>query len=115
MSLNTAVAANVLLEKTTGELKAKPVTLHLVHRVTETLTQFRERIFALVEEHYQPTGRVVSLTIVEQAEVGKRAISMRRVTETSPELEWCESPKLDQHFRTGGEVVRLIPDPAPLH
>lgn len=110
---NTAVSANVLIEKYTGELKANPVTLHLTIDVAESRIQFRERVLRLVEEYYESLARVVSLAIMEPAEMGKRGISMRRSKDGA--VEYYEAPKLDSQFRFGGEVLRLITDPAPLH
>jgi len=115
MILNTAVDVNILLEDLGGKLTPVPSTLHVSSSVSETRNQFRERLMTLVEEHYQEEALVVSMIVIEQGELGKRVVALKRPLNESDSLECCEATSLEIPFRTGGNILRLIPESAPLH
>lgn len=76
----------------------------------------RARLLRAVEDHYQTQGRVVSLMVSEQVEIGKQIVSIRRDPNGEHgELQVNPAPRIEPSFRLGGEIITIEAESPALH
>jgi hypothetical protein len=111
MIVNTAYQANALLEDKNHQLIARAITFYVPSAFYLSNHHRRLKLLSAVESHYQFQGRVMSLMVAEQTDIGKQIVSIRRDPNSSiGELQVNRSPTLAPGFRLGGEVIAIAVD-----